>query len=99
MITILLKGMILFMLLMIGIMFYAFLIHEIIEDIKARKEWNTYFATRQYVARETLSWIPLELEAPNNTIECVEAIMDDAMCYGFEFKADNGKIYFREKGE
>ena len=52
--------------------------------------------TQSQIEKENNSWNELELEAPNNTIECVEAIMDDAMCYGFEFKADNGKIYYRE---
>ena len=95
--TILLKGLIIFMLLMIGIMIYVFVIHEIIEDIKARKEWNINYATQRMIVKENFSWYEVSLDPPNNTIECFEAIVDDAMCYGFEFKVDNGKIYFRER--
>lgn len=97
MMTILLKGLIIFILLMIGIMIYAFIIHEIIEDIKARKEWKTNYAIQQIIFEENCSWDEVSLDPPNNTIECFEAIVDDAMCHDFEFKVDNGKIYFRER--
>ena len=31
-----------------------------------------------------------------NSISEVMYIIDDALCYGFEFKVENHKLYFRE---
>ena len=93
----LLKGLVIFTLLMIGIYIYSFVVREIINDIKDRKEWNEIRDIRQMIIYENKSWEELVLDEPNNTIECFEAIVDDALCYGFEFKVDNGKIYFRER--
>ena len=95
--TVALKGLVIFTLLMIGIYIYSFVVREIINDIKARKEWNEIRDTRQMIVYENNSWEELVLEEPNNTIECFEAIVDDALCHGFEFKVDNGKVYFRER--
>lgn len=78
---------------------------EVIESIKLSKEIKKYKSYYHYIyakslqhviARENSSWELLELDHPNNTYECVMEIIDDATCYGFEFKVDNGKIYFRE---
>ena len=92
-----LKGLVIFTLLMIGIYIYSFVVREIINDIKARKEWNEIRDIRQMIIYEENSWEELVLDEPNNTIECFEAIVDDALCQGFEFKVDNGKVYFRER--
>lgn len=33
----------------------------------------------------------------NNTdVELALEIIDDALCYGFEFKVENGKIFYKE---
>ena len=78
---------------------------EVIESIKLSKEIKKYKSYYHYVyaksiqyviARENASWELVELDQPNNTYECVMEIIDDATCNGFEFKVDNGKIYFRE---
>lgn len=63
---------------------------------KLEKQIKENNSTKQMIKVENESWEKLELDEPNNSIECVEAIIDDAMCHGFEFKVDNGNIYFRE---
>lgn len=30
------------------------------------------------------------------TVEEMLNIIDDALCYGFEFKVENGQLYYRE---
>ena len=70
--------------------------YQVIKTYIEDMEFERCMLIQRQIEQENNSWEELELEDPNNTIECVEAIMDDAMCYGFEFKADNGKIYFRE---
>lgn len=37
-----------------------------------------------------------EYNENNNTLEETLAIIDDALCHGFEFKVENGKLYYRE---
>lgn len=34
---------------------------------------------------------------PNQTIGEILEIIDDALCFGYEFKVENHKILFREK--
>ena len=70
--------------------------YQVFKAYKEDMEFERWYLTQRQIEHENNTWEEVELEAPNNTIECVEAIMDDAMCYGFEFKADNGKIYYRE---
>ena len=33
---------------------------------------------------------------PNESFDYTMKIIDDALCWGFEFKVENGSIYFRE---
>lgn len=35
----------------------------------------------------------------NQTVECAMTIIDDALCNGFEFKVEDGNIYYREAVE
>ena len=74
------------------------LILNIISVVKENRERKKILESPiVYIIRENNSWEEISLDPPNNTIECVEAIIDDALCHGFEFKVDNGKIYFRER--
>ena len=52
--------------------------------------------TQLELAEEENSWEEFKPEAPNNTWECVMAIIDDAITNGFEFKFADGKLWFRE---
>ncbi len=67
-------------------------INFFIEDYEYIKLINI----QRSIKEENNSWTEFDPQYPNNTIECVQEIIDDALCYGFEFKVDNGKIYFRE---
>ena len=40
-------------------------------------------------------WIEARL-LNNIDVECALEIIDDALCYGFEFKVENGKIFYKE---
>ena len=37
-----------------------------------------------------------ELFVPSGSIDATLSIIDDALCYGFEFKVENGQIWCRE---
>lgn len=69
---------------------------QVITTYKEDLYFKYCLKTQRMIEQENNSWEELELSEPNNTLECVESIIDDALCYGFEFKVDNGKIYFRE---
>ena len=72
-------------------------LYQCIKAFKEDLEYQKIIKTRKEIQKEIASWEIFEPAEPNNTIECVESIIDDALCYGFEFKVDNGKIYFRER--
>ena len=59
-------------------------------------EYITLTNIHRSIKEENNSWIEFDLLYPNNTIECVQEIIDDALCYGFEFKIENYKLYYRE---
>ena len=40
-------------------------------------------------------WYEFSIGLTDNIKEVME-IIDDALCYGFEFKVENHKLYFRE---
>lgn len=40
-------------------------------------------------------WEEFNIELSLNLSEILK-IIDDALCYGFEFKVENHKLYFRE---
>lgn len=40
-------------------------------------------------------WKEFNTELSDNLTEVMK-IIDDALCYGFEFKVENYKLYFRE---
>ena len=40
-------------------------------------------------------WKEFNIGLTTNIIEAMK-IIDDALCYGFEFKVENHKLYFRE---
>ena len=40
-------------------------------------------------------WREYNTELEDNLTETLK-IIDDALCYGFEFKVENHKLYFRE---
>lgn len=63
-----------------------------IEDI----EYIKAIETQRMIKSENDSWELFHPSKPNDTIECVQAIIDDASCYGFEFKVEDHNIYYRE---
>lgn len=40
-------------------------------------------------------WYEFNADLTNNITEVLK-IIDDALCFGFEFKVENHKLYFRE---
>lgn len=40
-------------------------------------------------------WQEFSTDLPVNLLKVMK-IIDDALCYGFEFKVENHKLYFRE---
>lgn len=40
-------------------------------------------------------WQEFNIEISDNLTEVLK-IIDDALCYGFEFKVENHKLYFKE---
>ena len=92
-----LKTFILLMLFLCIFIVYSLVINLINEDIKQTIEEQKIRNTQLEIIEEISSWETFVPVPPNDTIECVQAIIDDALCYNFEFKVDNGKIYFRER--
>ena len=92
-----LKTFILLMLFLCITLVYLLVTSLINEDIKQTIEEQKIRNTRLEIIEEISSWELFVPAPPNDTIECVQAIIDDALCYNFEFKVDNGKIYFRER--
>lgn len=70
--------------------------YQTIKLYKEDMEFEQCLLTQRQIEEENNTWEELQLDTPNNTYECVMEIIDDATCNGFEFKVDNGKIYFRE---
>lgn len=70
--------------------------YQVIKTYKEDMEFERCCLTQRQIEQENNSWEELQFDPPNNTYECVMEIIDDATCNGFEFKVDNGKIYFRE---
>lgn len=59
-------------------------------------EYITAINIQHSIKSENDSWIEFDLDYPNNNLECVREIIEDALCYGFEFKIENYKLYYRE---
>lgn len=73
-------------------------ITSIIAFIKDFNDNIKLYRLNVYLLEEKNSWTPFVPFPPNNTIECMMSIIDDATTHGYEFKVENGTVYFREGG-
>lgn len=70
-----------------------FSIQAIIALSKFRRNDNMYPYDHDFIAvLINPFWKKMETKTVNETLK----IIDDALCHGFEFKVENGDIYFRE---
>lgn len=51
--------------------------------------------TNEITQKEKTMWAEFTL-VQSATIDDYLEIIDDAQCFGFEFKVENGKVFFRE---